>query len=87
MLGNSLCQVRDEIEQLLDDDEDMEDLYLTRKIAAAYSSPVSGCGSAEPVFHNSPTLCSRISKMSRASVATVNDEIDVEELEMLLEVF
>ncbi|CAM8881627.1 unnamed protein product [Rhodiola kirilowii] len=82
-LTNRVQKVRDEIEQLLDDDEDMEDLYLSRKLAGADSSPVSG--SADPAFHNSPTLGSRISKMSRASAASINDEIDVEELEMLLE--
>lgn len=37
----SICQVRDELEQLLDDDDDMADLYLSRKLAGA-SSPVSG---------------------------------------------
>ncbi|RVW20000.1 Magnesium transporter MRS2-7 [Vitis vinifera] len=34
-------KVRDELEQLLDDDDDMADLYLSRKLAGA-SSPVSG---------------------------------------------
>ena len=29
----SICQVRDELEQLLDDDDDMADLYLSRKLA------------------------------------------------------
>ncbi|KAK6145990.1 hypothetical protein DH2020_019859 [Rehmannia glutinosa] len=56
-------KVRDELEQLLDDDDDMADLYLSRKLAG-----------------------SKISKASRASIATVSgNENDVEELEMLLE--
>lgn len=78
-------QVRDELEQLLDDDDDMADLYLSRKLAGA-SSPVSGSGPAN-WYPASPTIGSRISRASRASIATVRgDENDVEELEMLLEV-
>lgn len=76
--------MRDELEQLLDDDDDMADLYLSRKLAGA--SPVSASGAAG-WFLASPTIGSKISRASRASVATVRgDENDVEELEMLLEV-
>ncbi|CAL5413435.1 unnamed protein product [Camellia sinensis] len=79
-------KVRDELEQLLDDDDDMADLYLSRKLAGA-SSPVSGSGAAN-WFPMSPTIGSKISRASRASVATVRgDEDDVEELEMLLEAY
>ncbi|KAE8039014.1 hypothetical protein FH972_011467 [Carpinus fangiana] len=79
-------KVRDELEQLLDDDDDMADLYLSRKLASA-SSPVSGSGPAN-WFVTSPTIASKISRASRASVATVReDENDVEELEMLLEAY
>ena len=89
MIGNDilihLFQVRDELEQLLDDDDDMADLYLSRKLAGA-SSPVSVSGGAN-WFPASPTIGSKISRASRASVATIRgDENDVEELEMLLEV-
>ena len=77
--------MRDELEQLLDDDDDMADLYLSRKLAGA-SSPVSGSGPAS-WYAASPTIGSKISRASRASIATVRgDENDVEELEMLLEV-
>lgn len=79
-----LLQVRDELEQLLDDDDDMADLYLSRKLAEA-SSPVSGSG-APNWFFASPTIGSKISKTSRTSPTTVQGEYDVEELEMLLEV-
>ncbi|KAG8658642.1 magnesium transporter MRS2-2 isoform X2 [Manihot esculenta] len=76
-------KVRDELEQLLDDDDDMADLYLSRKLAGV--SPVSGSGGAY-WFKASPTIGSKISRASRASMATVHlDENDVEELEMLLE--
>ncbi|XP_055825775.1 magnesium transporter MRS2-I-like isoform X1 [Solanum dulcamara] len=78
-------KVRDELEQLLDDDDDMADLYLSRKLAGA--SPVSGSGAAS-WFLVSPTIGSKISRASRASIATVRgDENDVEELEMLLEAY
>ncbi|KAK4434073.1 Magnesium transporter MRS2-I [Sesamum alatum] len=78
-------KVRDELEQLLDDDDDMADLYLSRKLAGA--SPVSGSGAAS-WFLASPTIGSKISRASRASIATVRgDENDVEELEMLLEAY
>jgi hypothetical protein len=82
----SLCQVRDELEQLLDDDDDMADLYLSRKLAGA-ASPVSGSGGPN-WFPASPTIGSKISRASRASAPTIHgNENDVEELEMLLEVF
>ncbi|XP_054805731.1 magnesium transporter MRS2-I isoform X1 [Prosopis cineraria] len=78
-------KVRDELEQLLDDDDDMADLYLSRKLGS--SSPVSGSGVAN-WFPASPTIGSKISRVSRASVATMRgDENNVEELEMLLEAY
>lgn len=77
-------KVRDELEQLLDDDDDMADLYLSRKLAGA-SSPVSVSASW---LLASPTIGSKISKASRASVATIRgDENDIEDLEMLLEAY
>jgi magnesium transporter len=77
--------VRDELEQLLDDDGDMADLYLSRKLVDA-SSPISGSGVANWFLASSITG-SKISKASRASVVTVHwDENNVDELEMLLEV-
>ncbi|KAL4590533.1 hypothetical protein LXL04_003465 [Taraxacum kok-saghyz] len=80
-------KVRDELERLLDDDDDMADLYLSRKLSSA--SPVSDSGGgAVSWFHGSPTIGSKISRASRASVMTVHeDENDVEELEMLLEAY
>ena len=80
-----LFQVRDELEQLLDDDDDMADLYLSRKLAGS-SCRVSGSGAAS-WFPGSPTIGSKISRASRASAVTnQGNENDVEELEMLLEV-
>ncbi|KAL8121830.1 hypothetical protein AgCh_018531 [Apium graveolens] len=78
-------QVRDELEQLLDDDDDMADLYLSRKLSSA--SPLSGSAAAS-WFISSPNISSKISRASRASMATIRgDENDVEELEMLLEAY
>ncbi|CAH9102824.1 unnamed protein product [Cuscuta epithymum] len=77
-------KVRDELEQLLDDDDDMADLYLSRKLTGA-SSPVSVSASW---LLASPTIGSKISRASRASIATVRgDENDIEDLEMLLEAY
>ncbi|CAL9229752.1 unnamed protein product [Arabidopsis halleri] len=80
-------KVRDELEQLLDDDGDMADLFLTRKLVGA-SSSISV--SDEPIWYpTSPTIGSKISRASRVSLGTVrgDDENDVEELEMLLEAY
>lgn len=81
-LSSRVQKVRDELEQLLDDDDDMAELYLSRKSDGA-SSPISGNGN-----HNwlptSPTIGSKI---SRASGVTAYGENDVEELEMLLEAY
>lgn len=84
-----LClQVRDELEQLLDDDDDMADLYLSRKFASS-SSPGSDFGLTkwQLVDDEFSTIERKISKSSsRASATTTHQEINVEELEMLLEV-
>ncbi|XP_030947162.1 magnesium transporter MRS2-2-like isoform X2 [Quercus lobata] len=84
-LTNRVQKVRDELEQLLDDDDDMEDLYLSRKLAGA-SSPVS-VSDAPNWFLSSPVIGSKISRISRGSAATSQGETDVEELEMLLEAY
>nr|XP_019707429.1 magnesium transporter MRS2-I isoform X2 [Elaeis guineensis] len=79
-------KVQDELEQLLDDDNDMADLYLSRKMAGA-PSPNSNAG-VPNWLPASPTIGSKISRASRASAATFHgNESDVEELEMLLEAY
>lgn len=89
-LNARVQKVRDELEQLLDDDDDMADLFLTRKMAGA-SSPLAG--SSAPVWAStSPTaVASRASWVSKASLnhgaPTATDADDVEELEMLLEAY
>lgn len=83
-LTNRVQKVRDELEQLLDDDDDMADLYLSRKLlfASSASSDVDG-GWSPP----SPTIESKISRASRATPFSSHGENDVEELEMLLEAY
>ncbi|OIW07250.1 hypothetical protein TanjilG_08365 [Lupinus angustifolius] len=81
-LTGRVQKVRDELEQLLNDDDDMADLYLSRK--AGSSTLVTGSGPANSVAAP-PTIGS---KTSKASMATVHvDENGVEELEMLLEAY
>ncbi|WOH02156.1 hypothetical protein DCAR_0521544 [Daucus carota subsp. sativus] len=80
-LTSRVQKVRDELEQLLDDDDDMSELYLTRKLDGL-SSPSSDNG-VHTWLSASPTLGS---KRSRAS-ATTHGGSDVEELEMLLEAY
>ncbi|KAK3407206.1 hypothetical protein EUGRSUZ_K03298 [Eucalyptus grandis] len=84
-LTNRVQKVRDELEELLDDDDDMADLYLSRKLTGV-SSPVSWSG-APDWFFASPTTGSKLSRTSRASAVTAREENDVEELEMLLEAY
>lgn len=84
-LTNRVQKVRDEIEQLLDDDDDMADLYLSRKLAGP-CSPASSSG-APNWYLSSPTIGSKISRISRASAVTAQEHNDVEELEMLLEAY
>ncbi|KAH8495673.1 hypothetical protein H0E87_018739, partial [Populus deltoides] len=68
------ARVRDELEQLLDDDDDMADLYLSRKLAGA-SSPVSGSGGAN-WFPASPTIGSKISRASRAYFMQIDSTLN-----------
>ncbi|XWS76310.1 hypothetical protein CRYUN_Cryun01aG0164900 [Craigia yunnanensis] len=84
-LTNRVQKVRDELEQLLEDDDDMAHLYLSKKLAGA-CSPVSVSG-APNWYLSSQTIGLKISRTSRASAVTVQEDNDVEELEMLLEAY
>ncbi|CAN6284052.1 unnamed protein product [Urochloa humidicola] len=83
-------KVRDEIEHLLDDNEDMEHLYLTRKqvqnqqVEAIMSSAASN--SIVPAGTGVPRLNSSFRRS--VSIATsMHLDNDVEDLEMLLEAY
>ncbi|ESQ44191.1 hypothetical protein EUTSA_v10005994mg [Eutrema salsugineum] len=77
-------KVRDELEHLLDDNEDMADLYLTRKWIQNQQTEaiLEGTGS------NSIVVPPHHTSNRSASMVTSNmDEDDVEDLEMLLEAY
>ncbi|KAL1550164.1 Magnesium transporter MRS2-I [Salvia divinorum] len=80
-LTSRVQKVRDELEQLLDDDDDMADLYLSRKMA------MSASVSTESLKTESRFYTSR-SGSSKGSVVTASqEENNVDELEMLLEAY
>lgn len=80
--------MRDEIEHLLDDNEDMAQLYLTRKWiqnqqSDAVLSETTGLNSIVPI---APHLRRVSSTRSGSFRSNLNDH-DVEDLEMLLEAY
>uniref|UniRef100_A0A2P2L0E2 Magnesium transporter n=1 Tax=Rhizophora mucronata TaxID=61149 RepID=A0A2P2L0E2_RHIMU len=87
-------KVRDEIEHLLDDNEDMADLYLTRKwIQIQQSENLLGAAASNGIIAAAPNLL-RLSSHRSASYRSVSlvtgsvmDDNDVEDLEMLLEAY
>ncbi|KAF7800864.1 magnesium transporter MRS2-4 [Senna tora] len=84
----SLFQVRDELEHLLDDNENMAQLYLTRKwVQNQQSEAHSGAITLNRQF--SYRQFSRQSSYRSGSFVTCNfgDYNDVEDLEMLLEAY
>ncbi|EFJ29467.1 hypothetical protein SELMODRAFT_91491 [Selaginella moellendorffii] len=76
--------VRDELEQLLDDDDDMAELFLTRKAGSSTLTPALLSN-----FPASPVLGSKLSAVSRTKslASTHGSDDDVEEVEMLLECY
>ncbi|KAL6329321.1 hypothetical protein AAG906_016213 [Vitis piasezkii] len=82
-------KVRDELEHLLDDNEDMADLYLTRKwIQNQQNEALLGAAVSNSLITPAPYL-PRLSSHRSVSLATSNfvDDDDVEDLEMLLEAY
>ncbi|KAH6797933.1 magnesium transporter 7 [Perilla frutescens var. hirtella] len=80
-LTSRVQKVRDELEHLLDDDDDMADLYLSRKMAMSASASTDFGDES-----SSPRTESR--KSTRSSTATTTqEENNVDELEMLLEAY
>ncbi|XP_031131100.1 magnesium transporter MRS2-4-like [Ipomoea triloba] len=81
-------KVRDEIEHLLDDNEDMAQLYLTRKWiqnqqSDAVLSGTTGSNSIVPIVPN----LRRVSSTRSGSFRSNLNDHDVEDLEMLLEAY
>ncbi|KAK4762091.1 hypothetical protein SAY87_029975 [Trapa incisa] len=82
-------KVRDEIEHLLDDNEDMAQLYLSRKwTQIQQSEALLGSGATNSISLAVPPLRHNSSTRS-GSIATSNysNDNDVEDLEMLLEAY
>lgn len=80
--------MRDEIEHLLDDNEDMAQLYLTRKWiqnqqSDAVLSGTTGSNSIVPIVPN----LRRVSSTRSGSFRSNLNDHDVEDLEMLLEAY
>ncbi|XP_042053632.1 magnesium transporter MRS2-2-like isoform X3 [Salvia splendens] len=82
-LTSRVQKVRDELEQLLDDDDDMADLYLSRKMAMSASVSTESL-KTESRFYTSR---SRSSSSKGSAVTTTQEENNVDELEMLLEAY
>lgn len=81
--------MRDELEHLLDDDEDMTQLYLTRKWLQNQQSEALLGGVGSISFTNGAHYLRRLSSVKSGSMLTssnLNDN-DVEDLEMLLEAY
>lgn len=82
-------KVRDEIEHLLDDNEDMAHLYLTRKWIQNQQSEALLTTTASNSMVPVPSHLQRLSSNRSGSLVTSNfmDDNDVEDLEMLLEAY
>lgn len=83
-------KVRDEIEHLLDDNEDMADLYLTRKwMQNQQSESLLGTALSNSIVPAVAPHLPRLGSNHSASLVTgsVLDDNDVEDLEMLLEAY
>ena len=79
--------MRDEIEHLLDDNEDMAQLYLTRKWSQnQQSEALLGASGSNSINAITPHLHRTISRRSGSLVSNQLDD-DVEDLEMLLEAY
>ncbi|KAL7002027.1 Magnesium transporter MRS2-4 [Sarracenia purpurea var. burkii] len=82
-------KVRDELEHLLDDNDDMAHLYLTRKlIQSQHSEALLAATASNSIVSAGPQL-PRLSSNRSTSLRSSNylDEHDVEDLEMLLEAY
>ncbi|KAM7478848.1 hypothetical protein LguiA_027061 [Lonicera macranthoides] len=81
-------KVRDEIEHLLDDNEDMSHLYLTRKRIIQNQQQSEALLAANSITGHAPHL-RRLNSNRSGSLVTSNyfNDHDVEDLEMLLEAY
>ncbi|CAN1253301.1 Magnesium transporter MRS2-3 [Linum perenne] len=84
-------KVRDELEHLLDDDEDMAEMYLTEKLASMENSTASSFSNGDEMEDDLPPDDNVHGALSRTLTSTtrsaLSKHLDVEELEMLLEAY
>ncbi|WVZ09270.1 hypothetical protein V8G54_013800 [Vigna mungo] len=81
-------KVRDELEHLLDDDDDMAEMYLTEKTTTEISFEAVTPPVGFEDQHNAYNVLGRDSHGTRGSTySAVTKQLDVEELEMLLEAY
>ncbi|CAN1143411.1 Magnesium transporter MRS2-4 [Linum perenne] len=84
-------KVRDELEHLLDDNEDMGDLYLTRKwIQSQQSEALFGSFASNSITHAAQVPLpgsNRSGSLVSGSALEEEDDDDIEDLEMLLEAY
>lgn len=80
-------KVRDEIEHLLDDNEDMGQLYLTRKWLQNQQLDAHLGATASNNLLNTSHSVRRINSTRSGSIVTSSDDNDVEDLEMMLEAY
>lgn len=89
-MHDPLLQVRDEIEHLLDDNEDMAQLYLTRKwlLNQQFEEAQLGATTSNNL-PNSARSVRRLGSTRSESLAASHygDDNDVEDLEMLLDAY
>lgn len=89
-MHDPLLQVRDEIEHLLDDNEDMAQLYLTRKWLLNQQIEEAQLGATTSNnLPNSARSVRRLGSTRSESLATSHygEDNDVEDLEMLLDAY
>ncbi|CAI0451290.1 unnamed protein product [Linum tenue] len=80
-------KVRDELEHLLDDDEDMAEMYLTEKLVNLENSSASSFSNGDEMDDDPPEMDDSALSRTLTSTTTMSKHLDVEELEMLLEAY
>ncbi|KAK6916312.1 hypothetical protein RJ641_019173 [Dillenia turbinata] len=73
-------KVRDELEHLLDDDEDMAEMFLTDKMVQQFDNSLVSSSNGKDMDDSHGTHTS-------TTHSVINKQLDVEELEMLLEAY
>ncbi|KAJ4835028.1 hypothetical protein Tsubulata_043444, partial [Turnera subulata] len=86
-ISGRVQKVRDELEHLLDDDNDMAEMYLTEKLAVRLADQTSFKRDAGELEKDESSDSDNDSKSDDKSETFVSFKPNVEELEMLLEAY